>query len=166
MSSHYFPLGVKDIFYARGRINRMTFFMYGAALEIIRTVVSYAFMFTLLALMKNSSQTVLYGLYAAYGVFFLVYVWGLFCIAAKRLHDLGLPALIAVMGVAPWVVRPLIETGLVPLPMDTNQLLTILAWVSYAFGLALLLIPGTMGPNRYGERALRPERVRATDLTG
>jgi len=161
MSSHYFPLGIKDIFNARGRINRMTFFMYGAVLEIIRTVVSYAFMFVLLSLPESGDQSVVTALYSAYGLFLLVYAWGLFCIAAKRLHDLNLPALIAAIGVCLWALRILIDSGLsIPLPAP---LLTLAA---LAFGLCLLLIPGTKGANRYGVHALRPERIRAHDLSG
>jgi uncharacterized membrane protein YhaH (DUF805 family) len=166
MGSHYFPLGIKDIFNARGRINRMTFFMYGAALEIINIVVKYAFILVLLQVLKSGDHTMLMVLYAAYGLFLVVYAWGLFCISAKRLHDLNLPALIATIGVALWVVRPLIEAGLIPVPMDTNSLLNILTLVSGAFGLCLLLIPGTKGSNCYGERALRQERAKAVDLNG
>ena len=63
----------------------------------------------------------------------LLSVWASVALGVKRLHDIGRPGILAA---ALFV-----------------QVLSILAFV------ALCLIPGQAGPNRYGERPNRPARI-------
>lgn len=94
------------------------------------------------------------------GLVMLALAYCIFCLHAKRLHDLGLPAAIALVfiigmpvglvagivsqvGAAPeWL--DILEKGLNELARDAN----------IGFGAYLLLAPGERGDNRYGEDPL------------
>ena len=157
----YLSLGIKDIFDPKGRIDRMTYFIYGAILGIIFQVTAYAGQigFTLLeaalpkAVTEYPGNIYLVALTIAfYAVVFLPSFYGTFCIGAKRLHDVGLPAILAPIGLV-YALVTLVLTDDIPGAAAING---ILFWVWVGFGAAMLFVPGQRGPNRYGENSIGP----------
>jgi uncharacterized membrane protein YhaH (DUF805 family) len=157
----YLSLGIKDIFDPKGRIDRMTYFIYGAILGIIFYVTAYGGQigFTLLeaALPKEVTEDpgniyLIALTIAFYAVVFLPSLYGAFCIGAKRLHDIGLPAIRAPIGLL-YALGSLVLTDDIPGGAAINGMLY---WVWVAFGAAMLFVPGHRGPNRYGETASAP----------
>jgi uncharacterized membrane protein YhaH (DUF805 family) len=79
-------------------------------------------------------------------VAFVFAVFSSFAIYAKRLHDLGLSALLSGLLLAPMALQ------VVPI---ASQIATI---VIGAMTVVIGFLPGTRGPNRYGAAADRPPR--------
>lgn len=154
----YLSLGIKDIFDPKGRIDRMTYFIYGAILGIIFYVTAYAgeIGFTLLEAVLPKAVTEdpdnifpIVLTIAFYAIVFLPSLYGTFCIGAKRLHDIGLPAVLAPIGLL-YALGSLVLTDDIPGAVAINN---ILFWVWVAFGAAMLFVPGQRGPNRYGDNS-------------
>jgi uncharacterized membrane protein YhaH (DUF805 family) len=154
----YLSLGIKDVFDPKGRIDRITYFIYAMMLGIIFYVTLYGgeIGFTLLqaaypAIVNPDWSSIpmialALGLLAA---ILLPFLYGTFCIGAKRLHDLGLPAILSLVGLLPSLNYLLIEAD-VPGAATADS---VLFWVALAFSLFLLFAPGKKGPNRYGENS-------------
>jgi uncharacterized membrane protein YhaH (DUF805 family) len=158
-----FPLGIKEIFDPKGRIDRVTLFLYdlglgligSAGLFLIRAGASIAQAKTSLDLFPYQAGVTL--------VFCLIVVYAMFCVDAKRLHDLNVTAFLILIPFAAnflHVVLPILERHPTELPFTLPTAITdnqatidiVLGGIQLIFALVLLFVPGTRGPNRYGAR--------------
>lgn len=159
MRRGYLSLGIKDIFDPKGRIDRLTYFIYGAILGIISVVIQGPLL-AFSAVLGDTAQSYISEYPAIYlALVVLPLLYGQFCIYAKRLHDLNLPAILAVplfgeiiFNVVFSFVPPLEEFNLEPKMLATIGM--ILGGAIIVAHLLLLFVPGTRGPNRYGSNNL------------
>ena len=172
MRRGYLSLGIKDIFDPKGRIDRLTYWMYGVMLMIAVYVGAFA-----IVAISETLKLTLHAIPPAFValapmVMVIPLFYGQFCIRAKRLHDLGLPAIVGLLGFADTIGQALYlsEAALhwLPAEMITNQDtinldLTAFTWI---FHLLLLFIPGQRGPNRYGESSAGPALPKPKILEG
>ena len=169
MRRGYFSLGAKDIFDPRGRIDRLTFFMYGAALAIVGQVGSI--LVDLAITVLGQPQPVPRGVYLAVEALLLLpLLYGRYCILSKRLHDIGLPGILGLLYFGDFIFMAFLgfaPKAYVPpeVAAHTTQAHLILLTVSLGLSVLLLFIPGNRGGNRYGERDLG-DRPRAHVLDG
>jgi uncharacterized membrane protein YhaH (DUF805 family) len=133
-----------------GRMGRLAYFGYSFLLIGVLTVIGLV----LLLPLRNAGDGGL-GVGIAIGaILVLALLYGGFCLAAKRLHDLDLPA----WHYAWIVLLPAFLNGAGAAMKQTGAelpgLLTGLlgSVISLLVGLYLLFWPGTDGPNNYGER--------------
>jgi uncharacterized membrane protein YhaH (DUF805 family) len=171
MRRGYLSLGIKDVFDPKGRIDRLTFFMYGMILGIVTYVMAFvggvAIGFFIAALPEDQARYFENG----YLLALLPVFYGHFCIRAKRLHDLGLPAVLALIGLVDIIgmlgfavhqAAPFLPASL----SDEKNVTNVLTCVSLVFTLLLLFIPGQRGANRYGENSTGPDRPKPKILEG
>ena len=155
--------GFKDLFDPKGRVNRVGFFTGGALLSIATVSLGFAFN-TLIGMLEHGiAEPVNFALRL---IVFVPLVYGQFCVTAKRLHDLNLPAAPAVIGFVELTFTLYVGLGgdtLVPAAVSAHVSLIddILMGVVVVFNLLLLFIPGTRGDNRYGLPFTGGERLKA-----
>ena len=139
-----------------GRINRLQYLAFAAICLVVSGVVLAVLTLLMLALRMAGIQWLnLIGLAA---VSYLI-----FCLDAKRLHDLNWPAAVAAVPVAVPFLRALLTvmsmgSGAIPSALgQSSDLLTTLARAA-SIGLSLVLVlgRGRTGPNRYGADPSRP----------
>ncbi len=135
------------LFSPMGRMSRLQYLVHGllAALGFLGLVAA-SFLFSAV---PNVATLVRGGLY-------LAYLYFAFCQYAKRLHDIGAPAAVALAVIA---VPLLFEIVMISTHMFAYPAAVMrgLDGASSAFrglpalvGLAMLFVPGNKGPNRYG----------------
>lgn len=158
-------LGLKAIFDPRGRINRVDFFIGGLLLGILGICLNFA--------VETLARSALPmpAIVAAEIALMVPMIYGQFCLIAKRLHDLNLPAALALLAFAGVIFT--LYVAIVPpaqLPTAVSQNVSnidkILTVVGIICGLLLLFVPGTSGENRYGRRSVAGARPQAHDLQG
>lgn len=167
----YLSLGIKDIFTPKGRIDRMTYFIYGVIL-VIMAVVIRGVLFGVAAGLGDAVEPYVSDYPDLIGaILVLPLLYGQFCIFAKRLHDLNLPAVLALLLFSDLIFE--IAVGFLPDPAPPNVTLETLAAVGGGLGIAtyvghllLLFVPGQRGPNRYGESSVGPDRPKPKILEG
>jgi len=149
-------IGLKDLFNPNGRINRASYFTGGALLSMFALCAGFALgmLFSIIGKSLPAYTLELCQLLVA-----LPLVYGQFCVTSKRLHDLNLPALLSLIAFAGLIFQ--IAVALTPnayfpaavtayMPLAGNIILgTVIIFV-----LGLLFVPGTKGPNRYGQNVL------------
>jgi len=133
-----------------GRMGRLAYFGYSILLFGVLAVIGLV----LLLPLRNAGDGGLAVGIAIGAILVLAMLYGGFCLCAKRLHDLNLPAWHYV-----WIVllpsflngagQAMKQTG-AELPGLLTGLLG--SVISLLVGLYLLFWPGTDGPNDYGER--------------
>jgi uncharacterized membrane protein YhaH (DUF805 family) len=175
MRRGYFSLGVKDLFTPKGRIDRLTCFMYSVALSMVGRVIGYGVAFAVPVVNPHDSDEIATYLFAANWVLVLPLMYSQFCVYAKRLHDMNLPA---VLGLFPFLMVGcviFVVFGGAMLPgQDLNSLsgghpaAAILggAGLFLLFDLIVYFVPGTKGPNRYGTRDMGEALPKARILEG
>lgn len=172
MRRGYFSLGVGDLLSPKGRIDRLTMFMYLAGL----TIASYAINAAILLIESTIGQTVPGYLTESFDfiriAISLVFVYAFFCIYSKRLHDLGLPSILALLAIASSVLPiclifakhfPALQF---PTGDNLDKSVFFLGGLRTVFQLSLFLIPGRKGTNRYGATSLGEDRPRPHVLEG
>lgn len=145
--------GFKDLFRPSGRLNRMDFFSGGALLAIAAVCIGFA-LSTLLGFMSGLSTIIVIIIQVLVTAPLL---YGQFCVAAKRLHDLGLPAVLSVIGFVELAFTLYIAfspPSSLPAAIAANvsHIDNVLKGIVIVFNLLLLFVPGTQGENRYGRR--------------
>jgi uncharacterized membrane protein YhaH (DUF805 family) len=132
-----------------GRMGRLAYFGYSMLLVTVLVVLG------LILLLPLRNATDAQGVTIAIVVLLVAMgIWGGFCLAAKRLHDINLSAwhyawIIVVPAICNGLGKVMKESGSV---VPGLTLIIIGAVISLGVGLFLLLWPGTDGPNDYGER--------------
>ncbi|WP_258045596.1 DUF805 domain-containing protein [Mesorhizobium sp. NBSH29] len=111
-------------FSTSGRVSRAAYFLAGLLLAIAQALPLYRFVLV----PEDSAQAQMWA--SIFGVVFFASLWSNLVLAAKRLHDLGRPGLLA--------------------------LLLFVPMVSIAAFLILCFFPGTPGPNKYGPTTNAP----------
>ena len=96
-----------------------------------------------------------YLLQAGIGLFSLFMAWPTFAVRFKRLHDVRLTGLPALVTILPITVQMVFSSGLIfmatkVLPHGAHSLGIIATAIVWLLDLALAVVPGTRGPNRYG----------------
>ncbi len=168
----YLSLGIKDVFDPKGRIDRLTYFMYGCILRMMQVVLMFAVAAFLSAISGQIPEALKPYPVTARLIVCLPVFYGAFCIQAKRLHDIGLPATLAVIGLSDIVLTAGMEIAphvtTVPAALATNapMIAEDISWGVLAFHLLLLLVPGKRGANRYGKSATGEELPRPRMLEG
>lgn len=167
----YLSLGIKDIFDPKGRIDRLTFFFYGAILRIITIIIGAAVLVPL-TLIENVPQIVIDNADLVRWGILLPLLYGQFCVCAKRLHDLGLPAILGLLYFADHIALLALTLGMTFASLTPEQealggtivasswLVTLGTWVLLQF------VPGKRGPNKYGVSSTGEDRPRAHVLEG
>ena len=160
-------LGLKDLFHAHGRINRMDFFTGGALLAIAAVSLGFG-VGTLLGMVDVLPTPAVVVVQLLISV---PLIYGQFCVTAKRLHDVNMPAALATMGFVELMFT--LYVGFAPpafLPGTIEQNISLIDNVLMAtvvvFNLGLLFLPGTPGENRYGSRPTAERLPKARDLQG
>lgn len=161
MRRGYFSLGVKDLFTPKGRIDRLTCFMYSVALSMVGKVISYGMNIAAPMINPHDSDEITNYLFAANLVLVLPLTYSQFCVYAKRLHDMNLPAILALFPflIGGFIIFVVFGEEMLP-GLDLHGLTSehssaaILGAVGLfiLFDLIIYFMPGTRGPNRYGER--------------
>jgi uncharacterized membrane protein YhaH (DUF805 family) len=153
----YFRLDFKDIFSARGRVDRMTFLVY----NVLYNVLSFAlallsgFGFSIYAESTGDDSNLSFALAIGLGTT-LPLLYPVVCNLIKRLHDLGLAAIAAIVPVALNLAHQFagLEKEVAYLPEAFSeyalQAEPYLLGLSLVTGFSLLLIPGQKTANRYG----------------
>jgi len=148
-------LGLGEFITPKGRLNRLPYFANSAGVNIIALVIGLVFR----GLMSwvgeaESSVSVAMQIIWLVLVIFLNYLW--FCLAAKRLHDIGLTAWIGLIvwaDTALMLIITVMEIMGLPLSQftDQNTIQATITIVSIIFSLVLLFTPGQKGENRFGK---------------
>ncbi|WP_395021464.1 DUF805 domain-containing protein [Dongia sp.] len=130
------------------RMGRLSYFGYSVLLGIVLVVLGLILLLPLRNATNAQGVTI-----AIVLILVAMAIWGGFCLAAKRLHDINLSA----WHYAWMIVVPAICNGLGAAMQETMKvpgltLIIIGGVISLSVGLFLLLWPGTDGPNDYGER--------------
>ncbi len=148
-------LKTKDLVSPRGRIGRLAYLVNLVAFNILFFAVDFAAAYAASSIDPGVLEPFgwLLGLAAIFAVA-LIYV--LFCIHAKRLHDLGVTAFICVVMFAP----PLLSLFLsldgtaFDLPVELFRTLDLIAKAAYGLSfvlqVVLLVTPGRHDENGYG----------------
>ncbi|ESQ75609.1 DUF805 domain-containing protein [Asticcacaulis sp. AC402] len=168
----YVPPVIRGIFHPGDRIDRLTFFYYGLILILIQYVFPVlllgpglfaADLPTGLAIFRDSVQMVIG----------LVVLYGQFCLYAKRLHDINLPAIVAMLlfsGLFVELFLPVTAADFDPMtaaPLTWQATAVSLVDKAVTVGqLFLLIIPGLRRPNRYGFSSSGIELPRSKPLEG
>lgn len=160
-------LALKDLFHPRGSINRMDFLVGGMLVAIFGVCLGFAIS-TIMGMFNGLPAPVVVLIQI---VLTAPLAYGQFCVSAKRLHDLNLPAVLALFSFVELVFT--LYVGFTPpalLPPALSQNITTidnsLMAVVVVFSLLLLFIPGTKGENRYGRRTVADARPQAHNLEG
>ena len=160
-------LTLKDLFHPRGRINRVDFLVGGMLLAIFGVCLGFA-IGTIMG-MINALPAPVVALIQI--VLTAPLAYGQFCLGAKRLHDLNLPAVLALFSFVELIFTVYVAfTPPALLPAALGQNITTidnsLMGIVVVFSLLLLFIPGTNGENRYGRRTVADARPQAHNLEG
>jgi uncharacterized membrane protein YhaH (DUF805 family) len=150
MQKKVFWLPFSQLFLATGRVNRLQYLVYFlilvAALFAVMAIIDFGLVRTM------NASTDLEAVPSA------IFVYMFFCLVAKRLHDLKLPAVIGLVLVAVPVAQGYFDaaaaSGASLFPASWAPLLSLSgsAW-NLVSGLSCLLlfgVPGSPGDNRYG----------------
>lgn len=168
MRRGHLSLGLKDVFDPKGRIDRLTYFIYGLVLRIISVILAGT-VFFLASFLGDVAETYVeeYSTLAKV-VIALPLLYGVFCVYAKRLHDLNMPAALGVLGfidIILTVISAFISNASMS-PTMAYTIMGIVVFVIVAFHLLLLFVPGTKGENRYGLNNLGSPRPTGKILEG
>lgn len=133
-----------------GRLGRLAYFGYSFLLVAIVTVIG---LILLLPLRNAGDGGLAVGIVIG-AILVLTLLFGGFCLAAKRLHDLNLPAwhyawIVLLPSFLNGVGVAMKQTGAEVPGLVTSLLGSV---ISILVGLFLLFWPGTDGANDYGER--------------
>jgi len=103
----------------------------------------------------------------ALGAINLMCLWPKFAITFKRLRDCGLPGAVAAILFVPLALNVCtavqIIVGIPSLDTFTGTVSNLMFYVIWAFAVALCLIPGNKGANRYGPPPRGPQ-TEAADI--
>lgn len=160
-------LGLTDLFHPSGRINRMDFFTGGALLAIAAVSLEFGIN-TLLGMAREIPASVMI---AAQLLIVVPLIYGQFCVTAKRLHDINIPAVVAITGFVGSIFGLYLSftpPAYIPaaIAQNVSRIDVILMAIVIIFNLILLFVPGTDGENRYGRRTVADPRPQATSLEG
>jgi uncharacterized membrane protein YhaH (DUF805 family) len=152
----YLSLGLKDIFDPKGRIDRLTYLIYAFILGMMQFVLMFAVAAVLVSISGQIPETWKPYPHVARRITSLPVLYGVFCIQAKRLHDLGLPAIFGVLAITDIlfaagfdIARHINAVQAVVAP-HLNDITEGVAWGVLIFDALLLFTPGKKGANRYG----------------
>ncbi|GAB2177358.1 DUF805 domain-containing protein [Dongia sp. agr-C8] len=132
-----------------GRMGRLAYFGYSMLLVAVLVVLGLVLLLPLRNATDARGVTI-----AIIVILVAMGIWGGFCLAAKRLHDVNLSAwhyawMIVVPAICNGLGAALTKSGM-QVPGLTATILG--GVISLGVSLFLLLWPGTDGPNDYGER--------------
>jgi uncharacterized membrane protein YhaH (DUF805 family) len=126
------------LFSFNGRLGRLAFFGYVVLMYVIFGLIA-----TVGFGIIGSGNNALGGLMVGLG--FIAFLWMDLAVVVKRLHDLNLPGVHLLWISAPSVVATCVASS--------NGSLAAICWVAhFLIGLWMTFAPGTLGPNRFGER--------------
>lgn len=168
----YLSLGLNDIFDPKGRIDRMTYLMYGVMLWVMQFLLIAGVVAILFVVAPSIPDAWRPYLPLARAIVTVPILYGIFCIQAKRLHDMGLPAILGLIALTN-VLFPIgleIARPLTTLPsIITSNIKEIdegIAWIVLIFHALMLFLPGKSGANRYGLSSAGEDRPRPHMLEG
>ena len=148
-------LPFRELLSPKGRIARLTYFVNVAIFNVLFTALVAGT--TLAAGLFDDDARAAFGwLLAPAALVAIVLVYALFCIHAKRLHDLGVTGFVCLlMFVYPVLKACLALNGsLVDLPIDVVRWVDIFAkttlGLSFLLQIVLLVVPGRDDHNPYG----------------
>lgn len=111
----------------QGRSRRMEYWMY----TLLQVLILFALVtIVLLTARSGGEDAFLFTLYVVLGVYLLVHLIPNISVQVRRFHDQGLTGFLVLLGFIPYIGGIIV--------------------------LVFMLIPGTKGPNKYGEDPKRP----------
>ncbi len=164
MKKAKFFLSLSALLSASGRMSRLQYFVYG----LIYAAIFFAVFLTaalngLFMLDDNGDLTNPTPMsIAIYGVIYALFLYGLFGLYAKRLHDLGWPAalgILVIIDIPVDLIVPVAKTyiALPPVVDLVRQGVDLVAKIAtIGLGLMLTFRPGDRGTNKYGPDPLKP----------
>ncbi len=145
----------KDLLSPRGRIGRVTYLLDVILFNVLFIGVDIGAAYSYQALDPDFVDR--FGwLYAVVAVVAVLLIYILFCIHAKRLHDLGLTGFICLIMFVPPLLKTALNVDLLytAVPAEVLRGLNIVADItvllSFLLQIALLVVPGQRGDNAYG----------------
>ena len=145
----------KDLMSPKGRIGRITYLLDLILFNVLFFGVDFGAAWSAQSLDPEFLDS--FGwLYAVVAAVALLLIYILFCIHAKRLHDLGLTGFIClILFVAPLLTLVLsLDGSYLDLPVPVVRGLDLLAKAAYVLSfllqIALLVLPGRSSQNSYG----------------
>ncbi len=163
MAKHHFLVGANALFTPRGRINRLQFLLNFWACVIVLWLILQGVEFLPDALSDDVMAMLDQPVTWLAMVLTVLLYYAMFCLMAKRLHDLSLTAWIALVlfaGITPILISFLgrdsidPEDNLAGLLYMTSALGNLLALI---LGVILTVWPGQAGDNIYGPSPNAPE---------
>ncbi|WKL56145.1 DUF805 domain-containing protein [Asticcacaulis sp. ZE23SCel15] len=152
---------LKFLFSTQGRVTRLPFILFVVGLRLVTEIAHY------FARNQDPSTSIIQysNVFAIIGVVGLIALWPVFAITVKRLHDMNLPAVLALGHFIPFPLGFLSSQFILAQIQspDSNSALFLSATqitmqIVYFYILALLLVlslvKGTKGQNRYGSDPL------------
>ena len=152
-------LAFTELFTARGRVNRLQFAVYGVGSLVALVGLEFAVdkLLELLQpplIMDIGHATMLRRFIILAAVLLAIFlVYALFCVTARRLHDLGLPAVCVLIMFIGSLSDAVVSFADPYFPLDgpVADLVTNAGYVlAPVFVLLLCIWPGKRGDNRYG----------------
>jgi uncharacterized membrane protein YhaH (DUF805 family) len=121
----------------KGRVGRSPYFSFIAIVTMLVTVVSFGAGFA------GASTTMLVAVIAV----FLLLLWPVYCVTARRLHDINLPGEWALVVVLPEVLT---VVAIAASPSWLFYPHTVSLFIRFVIVFALIVMPGAKAENRYG----------------
>jgi uncharacterized membrane protein YhaH (DUF805 family) len=158
-----FLLPFKDYFHPRGRVSRLQYLVFSLVSTVIFVVAIYL-------PVQSEPAAALFETYSAgaYGVYALAYLFWLYlvyCLNAKRLHDFSWPGALWLLVLAdvPFSMGSEFAAYFTTVPDLIRQMTgfieTVCRVVTMILGLWVLLKRGDRGPNKYGPDPLQPPQA-------
>ena len=156
MEKPKFWLPARILWNSSGRINRLQYIAYFAIWLVTCLAILLATNVILWASRTFGMEWLTIGLTVLFG-------YGLFCLQAKRLHDMNGPAIVAAFPIGSNIVMTIVTVVMISgghFPMQFGMPLNALSVVSQSasglLSLVLFLGSGTTGPNTYGANPSQP----------
>jgi uncharacterized membrane protein YhaH (DUF805 family) len=165
MSKPKFFLSIPATFSPSGRMSRLQYFVYGIIYAIAVVGIFFAIYGSGTDAIGAADGKVQAWVFAAVMGVFLYF---LICLYAKRLHDLGWPAILCAIALfdLPIDIVTTLVSAYVTVPEDILTINEIIGNVGniigMGFGIILTFKKGQSGANKYGPDPLRPSQAEAS----